>query len=618
MISEIKPARNLSIMQHLLRAVLLIIIVVENSSPTFGRDNESIDSLNRVAFELRNSDKAKSTALARLALKNSVAANYAVGEYQARLNLGIAYQIQKRADSAYLLLQESYHYFQQKSAFSDQLGYASYYMARIYSDIRDYSRMEASYNEALEIFDKTGNRLFYSFALNGLGVFHGKQANFVKALEYFSRAYELKMEAGEDASIELNNICIAYRNMGQLKEAIEFGKKSYRSAEHNRDTLSMITSFDNLGDTFEDDGQADSALWYYGQALLLAEQINELQQQSSIKYEMGILQRKNGDFLDAINTYQQILNTAEASSKLKESSLLELANTYFEMGRADSATFYARRAFGAFQQMDDYYKGRDAALLLKKLYRQAGNHGLALTYGDYAEVYRDTLDARNKADLFSDLRVQLETLEKVKSIELLEKQSQIDTLTIQRLVVFIVAFALLILLTSSFIWFRYKGKQRAQQQESERLKREVQQGREALNRQTLHMMHVNNSLSEVEENLKNIPSEQKSREVQQVLKKINMGKALERDWENFDKYFGNVHSGFFQKLFHLSDNLTLHEKRVCALVRLNLTNREIATILNIEANSVKMVKYRIKKRLQLNESTDLYQFLHELTDTQLV
>ncbi len=605
-------------MRHLFRAILLVVILVKNGSPTFALDNKSIDSLNRVAFELRNNDRPKSKAVAQLALKNSISANYADGQYEAKLNLGIHYHIQKKADSAYLLLQEAHLYFKQKSAITDQLGYSNYYLARIYSDIRDYSRMEASYNKALEIFEKTGNRLFYSFALNGLGTFHGKQSNFVKALEYFSRAYELKMEAGEDASIELNNICIAYRNMGQLKEAIEFGKKSFRSAESNKDTVSMITSFDSLGDVFEDDGQADSALWYYGQALLLAEQINDLQQQSSIKYEMGILQRKNGDFLDAISTYHQILNSDVASSKLKESSLLQLANAYFDMGRADSATLYARRAFEAFQLMEDYHRGREAALLLKKLYKQTGNAGLALTYSDFVEVYRDSLDSRNKADLFSDLRVQLETLEKVKSIELLEKQSQIDTLTIQRLAVFIVASALLILLTSSLIWFWYKGKQRTQQQESDRLKMEVQQSREALNRQTLHMMHVNNSLSEVEENLRSIPTEQKSREVQQVLKKINMGKALERDWENFDKYFGNVHGGFFQKLNNLSDNLTLHEKRVCALVRLNLNNREISTILNIEANSVKMVKYRIKKRLQLDESVDLYQFLNELTDTQLV
>jgi DNA-binding NarL/FixJ family response regulator len=51
---------------------------------------------------------------------------------------------------------------------------------------------------------------------------------------------------------------------------------------------------------------------------------------------------------------------------------------------------------------------------------------------------------------------------------------------------------------------------------------------------------------------------------------------------------------------------------MCALIKMGHENREIATLLNIEVASVKMAKYRLKKKLMVDESDDLTTYFDTL------
>ena len=93
---------------------------------------------------------------------------------------------------------------------------------------------------------------------------------------------------------------------------------------------------------------------------------------------------------------------------------------------------------------------------------------------------------------------------------------------------------------------------------------------------------------------------------------IKVNKSLDKDWQNFNDYFASVHINFYEKLSEMTTELSNHDKRICALLKLGLSNREISTILNIEAKSVSMLKYRIKKKLKLEEKVELTNFVQTL------
>ncbi len=140
----------------------------------------------------------------------------------------------------------------------------------------------------------------------------------------------------------------------------------------------------------------------------------------------------------------------------------------------------------------------------------------------------------------------------------------------------------------------------------------MQQARDQLTRQTLHMIHMNNGLDQVEQDIQSLNAIDDSGRVSKVISKINMNKALDKEWENFTTYFNKVNTGFLDQLTKTSKDLSNNELRMCALLKLRLSNHEIATILNIEAKSVRMAKYRLKKKLDLAEELDLAEYLQSI------
>ncbi len=122
------------------------------------------------------------------------------------------------------------------------------------------------------------------------------------------------------------------------------------------------------------------------------------------------------------------------------------------------------------------------------------------------------------------------------------------------------------------------------------------------------MIHRKNSLDEIEERIENLEGKDK----QKIESIINVNKALEKDWDNFNKYFGQVHANFFDALRQQYSTLTQSEERLSALIKMNLANNEIATLLNIEAKSVRMARYRLRKKFHLSEETDLNNFIQNM------
>ena len=88
--------------------------------------------------------------------------------------------------------------------------------------------------------------------------------------------------------------------------------------------------------------------------------------------------------------------------------------------------------------------------------------------------------------------------------------------------------------------------------------------------------------------------------------------AEDKDWEVFKSYFSEVHNNFDHKIKSIASDITEKEIRLASFLRMNLSTKEIASMLNVLPDSVLKSKYRLKKKLQLDKETDLTQFLNTL------
>jgi DNA-binding CsgD family transcriptional regulator len=94
-----------------------------------------------------------------------------------------------------------------------------------------------------------------------------------------------------------------------------------------------------------------------------------------------------------------------------------------------------------------------------------------------------------------------------------------------------------------------------------------------------------------------------------MARQIEKGLNSENDWEMFEHLFDQAHENFFKRLKTSFPDLTTSDLRLCAYLRLNLSSKEIAPLLNISVRGVEEKRYRIRKRLGLSSDQGLSDFI---------
>jgi len=102
-------------------------------------------------------------------------------------------------------------------------------------------------------------------------------------------------------------------------------------------------------------------------------------------------------------------------------------------------------------------------------------------------------------------------------------------------------------------------------------------------------------------------------EFRSVFRMMSDTEKKDDDWNRFAIHFDEVHNSFLSTLKTKFPSLSPTDLKLCAYLRLNLTSKEIAQLLNISLKGVEVSRYRIRKKLGIPTETNLYDFLIEVT-----
>jgi len=94
-----------------------------------------------------------------------------------------------------------------------------------------------------------------------------------------------------------------------------------------------------------------------------------------------------------------------------------------------------------------------------------------------------------------------------------------------------------------------------------------------------------------------------------ILKTIDENVKFENDWYRIKAHFEKIHPGFFDRLREKFPQLTPNDHKICALLRMNLSTKEISQILKITAPSTEISRIRLRKKLVLPKNVNLVQFI---------
>ena len=123
---------------------------------------------------------------------------------------------------------------------------------------------------------------------------------------------------------------------------------------------------------------------------------------------------------------------------------------------------------------------------------------------------------------------------------------------------------------------------------------------------TLSTLKRNEFLNTIKKELTRIEDEPKAAK---LIKTINKKLSSNDDWEYFEKAFENADQDFFKKLKTVHPSLTNNDLKLCAYLRLNLSSKEIAPLLNISVHSVEIKRYRLRKKMELTRKQGIVAYI---------
>lgn len=501
----------------------------------------------------------------------------------------------------YELSRENYQFAQELyQVIGDSTGLAGYFfsMAELYRILGDYKQAIEHYQLSSQLREQLGDKRGLSICLVGLGRIHYHQLNYSLALQYYNEAllYKKQVEDHQGIATVLSNIGEVYENQGKYDQALEYHLRALQIRDSLGEKRRIAISLQKVGDILSQSGALDSAAALYGKANQIYVVLNE---RTGL---IGNLLRQARLFIRAQN-YEKARNKGIEALRISE----ELGNSNFV---------------------------KACCRVLHQVYSHLGDYETAYDYlNRFNELYVQISSETNQRTI-ADLEVRYQVAEKDQEIDLLNSRNKIQN---QRMVIFITSISAILLgLILLFVVLRFKLISLKQNNILLKKEKEIQARKVELKEKEKQSLAENLELQNRELASKALLMNQTAETVQnntEALKRVvlqcgNGNRGVQKEieaiirnfetftttnlWDDFELAFKNVHTGFYDNLLSACPDLSRTEIKIAALLRLNLTTKEIEAITFKSESGIKSIRYRLRKKLNLDSDQGLTAFLMQL------
>lgn len=154
-----------------------------------------------------------------------------------------------------------------------------------------------------------------------------------------------------------------------------------------------------------------------------------------------------------------------------------------------------------------------------------------------------------------------------------------------------------------------ENKEQITRHNNEKLKLDIENKNRELGISTMSLINKNEILNSIKNELQ---KGQDTKNLKKVIKIIDKNLNNNDDWHVFEEAFNNADKDFLKKIKSLHPALTSNDLKLCAYLRLNLSSKEIAPLLNITARSVEVKRYRLRKKMDLPHESSLTDYILEI------
>jgi tetratricopeptide (TPR) repeat protein len=568
----------------------------ENELDILVNDTTKVKLLIDLGHHYCSKDNQKAIYYLQEALVLSNKLNYHSGIIQSYLWQGRVYYYKDEYDLAETYLEKAKILLEKHQ---DIEGMILYYFASASIDnlTGDYLSAFRNNRELVSLSKLASDDLMLSAGLHGMGSIHIRQNEPEKALPYLKESLNVKARI-DDPGGEAN----------------------------------VITS---TGDAYELMGKFDSAMYYYNKAFEIRKPRGDIRRIANSEVSIGNLLIKMQQYNEAIAALKSASNSYvvldEKTGLCNTNLYLALALNY--AGQNTQAMNLAEESLAIATALQNPSLQGQCYKIMAEMADFNKHFEKAYKWILLHKAIEDSLILANKQETLQEMETKYLVQQKNNTINLLESDNEIKGKNILILSISIAALALIVVLLVILFRVKHLSLSRQQQvfeqekiirgQEEALVQKENQILQEKLETQSrqlaakaLEMLRINETISNVLSKLEMlVQAHDIQPEVAPRIKSIVTeleNQSHNNTWKEFDKIFKNIHTEFYQNLLGKCPDLSAAEIKIAALLKLNLSTKEMAAISYKSEEGIKSTRYRLRKKLGLTSDDNLVAFLMKM------
>ncbi|MCF8332414.1 MAG: tetratricopeptide repeat protein [Bacteroidales bacterium] len=494
-------------------------------------------------------------------------------------------------------------------------------LAYFYNKVERYDTAKVLYEQLIEYYSKKEDSTNLGMVLSSYGSALDADGQREEALKTYYKAIQLleNTEKYLNLGASYENIAFINSELGYEKRTIKNYLNAIKAYKKLSERNNLAAAYANLGVSFKRIEQFDSALYYYHKSNEIANELNDKQLLAQNALNMGNVLSEKGDSLKAEKMYRKSLEIAQSNNLIygQYVNYVNLGQWYYDANLYEKAINFLTKS----KKLAENYNFPDQDILyntLAKSYERLNNYKAAYQIMRMLNAYQDSVYKNKKHKELMELETKYETQKKEADILRLQKERKQEQL--KNTIIIIVAIFLILILAGVLIWNYQKRKILAQKamlasKEKEKAQKELELQNNELIASSLHVAQLKDFSQEISDRIKALKptvKKQTHTELENILELLNQKINDEQVWQDFDRRFKELNKPFINKLINDCPDLTQAELRICMLLYLNLTSKEIAQMTNRSLRTVENLRYRIRNKLKIDKDINLVTYLHQL------
>lgn len=482
----------------------------------------------------------------------------------------------------------------------------------------------------------TKNTLTQAICMQQMGQICYNQGHFAQALDFYLHADNLFNELKNPALLAANmgEMGVLYYYNKQLDKSRTMYNKALTIYRETGDLKGQAEILGSIGHLYEKQRNYDSAFYYQRQALDNYTRANHKQGAAKIYENLGSIYEDLARYDSAYVSFNHSLQLYQEENN--DVASIEVINNLGDVlrktGRYGASLVQSRKALALATQTGNVYQMAACTKDLGQAFELMHQMDSAYHYAELSRKYSLDVYSKEGVNQTAFLQVLYDINKKSEEIDRLNNNRKINRIITVAVVVVILLLIVLALVIFSRQRFKIqdqlaKSKQAAAEHElvelelqnkqlqQDNLKQQLEVKSKELSVHTLNLIKTNQLLEHLRSTLQLMVKEDKrdqKKQMQQIISEINESFNHEQHWKEFTTAFEQVHQQFFDNIKKYSSELTSADMRLIALLRINLNSADIATLLSISTDSLRVSRYRLRKKLNIQQGDNLTAFIQSL------